>query len=74
MPLKKLGGGVRKLRDKKTDTRPCIITVKEKVCCIISLGAQMGPYPANLADSDPHVTFDKIITFQDKLTFMPVRI
>ena len=34
----------------------------------------MGPYPANLADSDPHVTFDKIITFQDKLTFMPVGI
>ena len=23
--------GVRKLRDKKTDTRPCIVTVKEKV-------------------------------------------
>ena len=34
----------------------------------------MGPYPANLADGDPHVTFDKIISFQDKLTFMPVGI
>lgn len=43
MPLKKIrwgeGVGVRKLRDKKTDTRPRIITVTEKVCCIISLGA-----------------------------------
>ena len=25
-------------------------------------------YPANLANSDPHVSFDKIISFQDMIT------